>query len=131
MKARLATPADIPTYQAWRESWGWLPENPERLPKNGIMIENAEGEPLLVGYLYRTDSPVVFLSGLAANPEMGPYTRGKALKLFGEAVVGGARAMGAKEIIGWTSHSAVLKANISQGAELISSSTGLWRKEVS
>lgn len=129
MKARLATPADLPAYQKWRNIWGWAPANPESLPKNGIIIEE-DGNPLLVGYIYRTDSNVAFLTGLAANPEMSPLKRGRALRMFSEAVVGGAKALGAKELIGWTNNTAVLKANISQGAELVAANIGLWRKEI-
>jgi hypothetical protein len=129
MRARLATPADIPAYQKWRGIWGWSPADPDSLPKNGIIIEE-DGEPLLIGYIYRTDSNVAFLTGIAANPEASELRRGKALRLFSEAAVGGARALGAKELIGWTNNTAVLKANISQGAELVAANVGLWRKEI-
>lgn len=130
MKARLVAPTDIPTYQAWRGSWGWsyIPE--DRLPKNGIIVEDEDSTPLLAGFLYRTDAKVVFLAGLAANPDISELKRGKALKLFSEAVTGGAKAMGAEELIGWTGNSAVLKASLSQGADLVASNVGLWRKEL-
>lgn len=128
MEVRLVAPADIPTYQAWREHWGWQQADLECLPQNGIMVHEA-GNPLVMGFIYRTDSKVGFLTGILANPEVSPLKRGKALLFFGKAATGGARELGLKELIGWTENASVARVNQVEGAEPIQMAQ-IWRKDL-
>ena len=72
LKARKLTNEDYDILVEWWKSWpNWEPLSKDLLPENGtggIMIER-EGEPLIAGFLYATNSNICWMEWIVSNPK--------------------------------------------------------------
>ena len=71
LTARRLTEEDYSTIVEWWKSWPeWEPLSQEMLPENGtggIIIEK-EGEPIVAGFLYGTNSKIACTNGIFNTP---------------------------------------------------------------
>ena len=72
LTARRITEEDYSTIVEWWKSWPeWEPLSQEMLPENGtggIIIEK-EGEPIVAGFLYGTNSKIAWMEWIISNPK--------------------------------------------------------------
>ena len=72
LTARRLTEKDYSTIVEWWKSWPeWEPLAQEMLPENGtggIIIEK-EGEPIVAGFLYGTNSKIAWMEWIISNPK--------------------------------------------------------------
>ncbi len=68
MKLRAFKESDYTLFCEWLGKWGWpaLPLN--ALPKNALVVENVNHRPLVMGFLYSTDSCISWLEWVTRDP---------------------------------------------------------------
>jgi GNAT superfamily N-acetyltransferase len=87
------------TLVPWWNQWGWTPPQRDFLPDNGvgglIVFDDVSHEPVCAGYLYLTNSEVVWIDWVVSNKS---YTdrekRKKALDLLLSTLVASAKEKG-------------------------------------
>jgi len=82
MNTRTLTESDYEILTDWWKAWGWPVIVKDMLPDNGtggIMIEN-EGENVVAGFLYWSNSKMVWLDWIISNPKTNRDIRQKAIK---------------------------------------------------
>jgi hypothetical protein len=84
LKARELRESDWDTMQEWWTKWNWPQMSKDLLPMNGcggIMI-CKEDQPIVVGFLYLTNSKVAWLEWIVSDPEYRDKDRKEALELL-------------------------------------------------
>ncbi len=82
MDTRTLTESDYEILSDWWKAWGWPVIVKDMLPDNGtggIMIEN-EGENIVAGFLYWSNSKMVWLDWIISNPKTNRDIRQEAIK---------------------------------------------------
>ena len=82
MNTRTLTESDYEILTDWWKAWGWPIIVRDMLPDNGtggIMIEN-EGENVVAGFLYWSNSKMVWLDWIISNPKTNRDIRQEAIK---------------------------------------------------
>lgn len=82
MNTRTLTESDYEILTDWWKAWGWPVIVKDMLPDNGtggIMIEN-EGENVVAGFLYWSNSKMVWLDWIISNPKTNRDIRQEAIK---------------------------------------------------
>jgi len=82
MNTRTLTESDYEILTDWWKAWGWPVIVRDMLPDNGtggIMIEN-EGENVVAGFLYWSNSKMVWLDWIISNPKTNRDIRQEAIK---------------------------------------------------
>ena len=82
MNTRTLTESDYEILSDWWKAWGWPVIVRDMLPDNGtggIMIEN-EGENVVAGFLYWSNSKMVWLDWIISNPKTNRDIRQEAIK---------------------------------------------------
>ena len=82
MNTRTLTESDYEILTDWWKAWGWPVLAKDMLPDNGtggIMIEN-EGENVVAGFLYWSNSKMVWLDWIISNPKTNRDIRQEAIK---------------------------------------------------
>ena len=82
MNTRTLTESDYEILSDWWKAWGWPPVVKDMLPDNGtggIMVEN-EGENIVAGFLYWSNSKLVWLDWIISNPKSDKDIRQEAIK---------------------------------------------------
>ena len=82
MNTRTLTESDWETLSDWWKAWKWPVMAKDMLPDNGtggIMVEN-EGENIVAGFLYWSNSKLVWLDWIISNPKVSRDTRQEAIK---------------------------------------------------
>ena len=82
MNTRTLTESDYEILTDWWKAWGWPVIVRDMLPDNGtggIMIEN-EGENIVAGFLYWSNSKLVWLDWIISNPKVSRDIRQEAIK---------------------------------------------------
>ena len=82
MNTRTLTESDYEILTDWWKAWGWPVIVKEMLPDNGtggIMIEN-KGENVVAGFLYWSNSKMVWLDWIISNPKTNRDIRQEAIK---------------------------------------------------
>jgi len=72
MNTRTLTESDYEILTDWWKAWGWPIVVKDMLPDNGtggIMIEH-EGENVVAGFLYWSNSKMVWLDWIISNPKI-------------------------------------------------------------
>ena len=86
LNARRLTHDDYDVLVEWWKSWpDWVPLGRSLLPENGtggIMIEK-DGEPIVAGFLYGTNSKIAWMEWIVSNPkEKDKETRSSSILLL-------------------------------------------------
>ena len=82
MNTRTLTESDYEILTDWWKAWGWPVLAKDMLPDSGtggIMIEN-EGENVVAGFLYWSNSKMVWLDWIISNPKTNRDIRQEAIK---------------------------------------------------
>ena len=82
MNTRTLTESDWETLSDWWKAWNWPVMAKDMLPDNGtggIMVEN-EGENIVAGFLYWSNSKLVWLDWIISNPKVNRDIRQEAIK---------------------------------------------------
>lgn len=82
MNTRTLTESDYKILTDWWKAWGWPVIVRDMLPDNGtggIMVEN-KGENVVAGFLYWSNSKMVWLDWIISNPKTNRDTRQEAIK---------------------------------------------------
>ena len=82
LKVKLLAEKDYETLSAWWKAWQWPVIARDMLPDNGtggIMIEH-EGENIVAGFLYWSNSKMVWLDWIISNPKINKNIRQEAIK---------------------------------------------------
>jgi hypothetical protein len=82
MNTRTLTESDYETLTDWWKAWDWPILVKDMLPDNGtggIMVEN-EGENIVAGFLYWSNSKLVWLDWIISNPKVNRDIRQEAIK---------------------------------------------------
>ena len=84
MNTRTLTESDYEILSDWWKAWGWPVMAKDMLPDDGtggIMIEN-EGENIVAGFLYWSNSKMVWLDWIISNPNADKKIRKQAIELL-------------------------------------------------
>ena len=82
MNTRTLTESDWETLSDWWKAWNWPVMAKDMLPDNGtggIMVEN-EGENIVAGFLYWSNSKLVWLDWIISNPKVSRDIRQEAIR---------------------------------------------------
>ena len=82
MNTRTLTESDYEILTDWWKAWGWPVIVRDMLPDNGtggIMVEN-KGENIVAGFLYWSNSKLVWLDWIISNPKTNRDIRQEAIK---------------------------------------------------
>jgi len=82
MNTRTLTESDYLILSDWWKAWGWPALAKDMLPDNGtggIMVEN-KGENIVAGFLYWSNSKLVWLDWIISNPKTNRDIRQEAIK---------------------------------------------------
>ena len=82
LKIKNLTDKDYKELSSWWKEWGWPVLPKDMLPDNGtggIMIEH-EGENIVAGFLYWSNSKMVWLDWIISNPKTNRDIRQEAIK---------------------------------------------------
>jgi hypothetical protein len=93
--------SDWDTIDKWWKAWeGWDNPGKDFLPENGtggFMVENGK-QPILAGFLYTTNSKVIWLDWIISNPDYRKKNRQEAIELLINASENVCKAMGYKYV---------------------------------
>ena len=84
MNTRTLTSFDYEILSEWWKAWGWPVMVKDMLPDNGtggIMIEN-KGENIVAGFLYWSNSKLVWLDWIISNPNVDKKIRKQAIEML-------------------------------------------------
>ena len=84
MNTRTLTGSDYEILSDWWKAWGWPVMAKDMLPDNGtggIMVEN-EGENVVAGFLYWSNSKLVWLDWIISNPNADKKIRKQAIEML-------------------------------------------------
>ena len=84
MNTRTLTESDYEILSDWWKAWGWPVMAKDMLPDDGtggIMIEN-EGENIVAGFLYWSNSKLVWLDWIISNPNADKKIRKQAIEML-------------------------------------------------
>ena len=82
MNTRTLTESDYEILSEWWIAWSWPVMAKDMLPDNGtggIMVEH-EGENIVAGFLYWSNSKLVWLDWIISNPKVSSDIRQEAIK---------------------------------------------------
>ena len=84
MNTRTLTGSDYEILSDWWKAWGWPVMAKDMLPDNGtggIMVEN-KGENIVAGFLYWSNSKLVWLDWVISNPNADKKIRKQAIEML-------------------------------------------------
>ena len=84
MNTRTLTESDYLILSDWWKAWGWPVMVKDMLPDNGtggIMVEN-KGENIVAGFLYWSNSKLVWLDWIISNPDADKKIRKQAIEML-------------------------------------------------
>ena len=82
MNTRTLIESDYEILSDWWKAWGWPIIVKDMLPDNGtggIMVEN-KGESIVAGFLYWSNSKMVWLDWIISNPKIDKDIKQEAIK---------------------------------------------------
>lgn len=101
LNVRNLTEKDYSTLVQWWKDWGWDPVPQDMLPENGkggVMIEK-NNEPIIAGFLFWSNSNIVWFDWIISNKKASKITRAKALITLVKVVENMVETAGKKYII--------------------------------
>ena len=94
MKCRIWKKSDYEVLKGWWDEWKFPAPPLEYLPPVGLIVESEEG-PLAAGFLYKTDTPIMWIEWLVSNPKADKMVRGPAVDLCIDTLCFSASTLGA------------------------------------
>ena len=111
MNTRTLTESDYEILSDWWKAWGWPVMAKDMLPDDGtggIMIEN-EGENIVAGFLYWSNSKLVWLDWIISNPNADKKIRKQAIEMLILTVEQMVKDAGSKYIMSISRSNSLLK----------------------
>lgn len=101
LNVRNLTEKDYSTLVEWWKDWGWDPVPQDMLPDNGaggVMI-HQDNKPLIAGFLFWSNSNIVWFDWIVSNKKVSKLTRAKSLIYLIDVVEEMVKSAGKKYII--------------------------------
>lgn len=101
LNVRNLTEKDYTTLVKWWKEWGWDPVPQDMLPDNGaggVMIQQG-GKPIIAGFLFWSNSNIVWFDWIISDKNVSKLTRAKSLIYLIDVVEGMVKSAGKKYII--------------------------------
>ncbi len=101
LNVRNLTEKDYSTLVEWWKDWGWDPVPQDMLPDNGaggVMIQQGD-KPIIAGFLFWSNSTIVWFDWIISNKKANKITRAKALMYLIDIVEDMVKSAGKKYII--------------------------------
>ncbi len=101
LNVRNLTEKDYTTLVGWWKDWGWDPVPQDMLPENGaggVMVKQGD-KPIIAGFLFWSNSNIVWFDWIVSDKKVGKLTRAKALMLLIDVVEEMVKSAGKKYII--------------------------------
>lgn len=101
LNARNLIEQDYDTLVKWWKDWGWDPVSRDMLPDNGkggVMVQSGK-EPIIAGFLYWSNSNVVWFDWIVSDKKSSKITRAKSLMYLMDLVESMVKNAGKKYII--------------------------------
>lgn len=120
LSIRKLTESDYDLLSQWWIDWGWTPIEKERLPEEGVggvMVEQ-DGNPIIAGFMYWTNSKVVILDYIISNKKSTSITRQKALQSLIVTVEDMVEAAGCKYLFSFSQHEGLIKTHKKLGWDI-------------
>ena len=111
MNTRTLTESDYLILSDWWKAWGWPVMAKDMLPDNGtggIMVEN-KGENIVAGFLYWSNSKLVWLDWIISNPDADKKIRKQAIEMLILTAEQMVKEAGSKYIMSISSSNSLLK----------------------
>jgi len=111
MNTRTLTGSDYEILSDWWKAWGWPVMAKDMLPDNGtggIMVEN-KGENIVAGFLYWSNSKLVWLDWIISNPDADKKIRKQAIEMLILTAEQMVKDAGSKYIMSISRSSSLLK----------------------
>tara|TARA_R100001510_G_scaffold55836_1_gene60354 strand:- start:18 stop:437 length:420 start_codon:yes stop_codon:yes gene_type:complete len=123
---------DWSTLEKWWNYWPNLLAPPkDSLPSDGtggIIIED-NGEPVIAGFIYQTNSKVAIIEGVVSNPNYrGKQKRDKSLEVLVACLYEATKLIGCKYIFAMTDNKKIINLGIKLGGRLDDKPTYLLTK---
>ena len=100
---------DYQTIASWWEDYSWPIVPKEILPQNGFMVKSEE-VPLVAGFCYKTDSPILIFEWIVGNPKVEKSLRKEGLKYLINYVTLWSKSQGFSKIITMTKNSGMVES---------------------
>ena len=100
LNVRNLTEKDYTTLVGWWKDWGWDPVPQDMLPENGaggVMVKQGD-KPIIAGFLFWSNSNIVWFDWIVSDKKVGKLTRAKALMLLIDVVEEMVKSAGKKLI---------------------------------
>ena len=101
LNVRNLTEKDYTTLVKWWKDWGWDPVPQDMLPDNGVggvMVQQG-GKPIIAGFLFWSNSNIVWFDWIISDKNVSKLTRAKSLIYLIDVVEGMVKSAGKKYII--------------------------------
>lgn len=101
LNVRNLTEKDYTTLVGWWKDWGWDPVPQDMLPENGaggVMIQQGN-KPVIAGFLFWSNSNIVWFDWIVSDKKANKITRAKALMHLIDVVEEMVKSAGKKYII--------------------------------
>ena len=101
LNVRNLTEKDYITLVKWWKDWGWDPVPQDMLPDNGVggvMVQQG-GKPIIAGFLFWSNSNIVWFDWIISDKNVSKLTRAKSLIYLIDVVEGMVKSAGKKYII--------------------------------
>lgn len=107
--------------------WPQIPSN--HLPKTGFVIYDLANEPIIAGFVYKTDSAFGLFEFIVSNPNKHGLIRDMALEQLTSAVVKYSKGAGIKSLFSSVINPSLIKKLVSNGFQVTDTSmTNLIRR---
>ena len=92
----------------FKHYWGaYFPK--EMIPTDGYIVYGEESGPLVAGFLYHTNSSIVWLEDIIGNPEADKAERKEGIAVLLQALEMRAKALGFKHVFTATAHANMIE----------------------
>ena len=113
LKVKLLAEKDYETLLAWWKAWGWPIMPKDMLPddgKGGIMIEHKD-QKIVAGFLYWSNSKLVWLDWIISNPNANKKIRKQAIEKLITTAEKMVKEAGSKYIMSISRSNSLLKTH--------------------
>ena len=101
LNVRNLVESDYDLLVQWWKDWGWDPVPQDMLPDNGVggvMVQQG-GKPIIAGFLFWSNSNIVWFDWVISDKNVSKLTRAKSLIYLIDVVEGMVKSAGKKYII--------------------------------
>lgn len=105
-----------PIISTWWRAYNFPVMPLDHLPATGVVVVNALNEPVLAGFIYKTDCKFAQLEWIVANPAIKGLERDLAFDIFFESVVKYSKDLGISSLFTSLSNESLINRFLKVGA---------------